>query len=126
MRNALAICLVGYAAASLLHHIHNAEYLADYPNMPAWLTPAKVYLVWTAETAIGVLGYVLFRRGYRAAGLAMIGVYALFGFAGLDHYVVAPFSAHTAVMHLTIGLEVAAAAILLLVVLKRPKAETPG
>jgi len=109
----LPACLLAYAAASLLHHIHNAEFLADYPNMPAWLTREKVYLVWLGEASIGAAGYVLVRSGYRAAGLLLIGLYALMGFAGLDHYTVAPFSAHTATMHFTIALEVVAAAFLL-------------
>ena len=112
----LTICLLAYAAASLLHHMHNAEFLADYPNMPAWLTREKVYLVWLGEASIGAVGYVLVRIGYRSAGLLLIGLYALMGFAGLDHYTVAPFSTHTATMHFTIALEVVAAAFLLFTV----------
>jgi len=112
----LTICLLAYAAASLLHHMHNAEFLADYPNMPAWLTREKVYLVWLGETLIGAAGYVLVRAGHRAAGSLLIGLYALAGFGGLDHYAVAPFSAHTATMHFTIALEVVAAAFLLFTV----------
>ena len=27
--------LLAYGAASLFHHIHNAEFLSEYPNMPA-------------------------------------------------------------------------------------------
>src|SRR5580765_1657824 len=100
MRNALAISLAGYAAASLLHHIHNAEYLADYPNMPAWLTPAKVYAAWAVETLLGLTGYVLLRAGYRVLGLVLVAVYAVVGFGGLDHYYVASFAAHTFAMHL--------------------------
>jgi len=74
----LATCLLIYAAASLLHHIHNAEYLAEYPNLPAWLTPAKVYLVWTAEAVLGLVGYLLLRSGYRRAGLEVAAAAALF------------------------------------------------
>ena len=116
MRGWLGICLLIYAAASLLHHVHNAEYLAEYPNMPAALSPAKVYLAWAIEMAVGLGGYVLLRLGHCRLGLALIALSALAGFAGLDHYVIAPFTAHTATMHLTIGIEVAAAAVLLLVV----------
>jgi hypothetical protein len=114
----MTICLLCYAAASLLHHIHNAEFLADYPNMPASLTPGTVYLAWTIETAVGVLGYVLFRAGYRLPGLALIALYAAAGFSGLDHYVVARFSAHTAAMHFTILMEVASAGLLLVAVFR--------
>ena len=122
----LTTCLLIYAGASLLHHIHNAEYLAEYPNMPSWLTPAKVYLVWMAEALLGLIGYLLLRSGYRRAGLVLIVLFALFGFAGLDHYAVAPFSAHSSTIHLTIALEVAAAATLFLTALMALKAKTPG
>ena len=116
MTRLLPICLVAYAAASLAHHIHNAEFLADYPNMPAWLTREQVYLVWLGETAIGAVGYALVRMGYRVSGLLLIALYALAGFGGLDHYAVAPFAAHTATMHASIMLEVVAAAFLLFAV----------
>jgi hypothetical protein len=53
--------------------------------MPAWLSHARVYAAW-----LGVLGL-----------------------DGLGHYGLAPPSAHTSTMNLTIGLEVAAALTLL-------------
>ena len=49
----------------------------------------------------------------------MLAVYALLGFAGLDHYFVAPMSAHTLAMNASIWGEVATAALLLLVVTRR-------
>jgi hypothetical protein len=105
--------LLLYLAASLLHFVHNAEYLADYPNLPAWLSRADVYLAWLGQAAVGVVGYVLYRIGWRLSGLLLIGAYAAFGFDGLLHYTRAPFAAHTAAMNLTIGFEVAAAVLLL-------------
>ena len=79
-----------YCAASLLHFTHNAEYLADYPNLPAWLTRSQVYMAWLGVTAIGALGYLVRRAGYELAGLALIGLYAALGFDGLLHYGRAP------------------------------------
>jgi len=105
--------LLLYLAASLLHFVHNAEYVADYPNLPAWLGRADVYLAWLALAAIGAVGWALYRFGWRLAGLLLIGVYAGFGFAGLLHYTRAPFAAHTPAMNFTIWFEVAAAALLL-------------
>ena len=61
----LLFLLLAYGAASLLHFAHNAEFLADYPNMPAWLTRAQVYGVWLAITALGLAGCHLMRIGYR-------------------------------------------------------------
>ncbi len=105
-----------YTAASLLHFVHNATYLHEYPNMPAWLTSLGVYAVWCGVATVGALGYWVYRRVHRLIGLALIAVYAVLGFAGLDHYVVAPVAAHSWAMHLTIAIEVAAAAVLLIAV----------
>ena len=102
-----------YCAASLLHFAHNAEHLADYPNLPAWLTRSQVYVAWLGVTAIGALGYLVRRASYELAGLALVGTYAALGFDGLLHYGRAPVTAHTAAMNLTIWIEVATAALLL-------------
>ncbi len=101
-------------ASSLFHHVHNAEFLHEYPNMPTWLTPAGVYVAWLGVTAIGVAGYSLIRLGYRLIGLAALGIYGALGFYGLGHYTVAPLAAHTSTMHLTIWLEVVTGALLLI------------
>jgi hypothetical protein len=45
-----------------------------------------------------------------------ISAYAVLGFGGLDHYTVAPLSAHTVAMNLTILLEAVAGAVLLVFV----------
>jgi len=109
--------LLLYLAASLLHFVHNAEYLGDYPNLPTWLGRADVYLAWLALAAVGAAGWILYRIGRRLAGLVLIGAYAVSGFDGLLHYTRAPFAAHTPAMNFTIWFEVVAAALLLLGVL---------
>lgn len=105
-----------YGAASLLHFIHNAVYLRDYPNLPAWLTAGGVVAAWLLVAAVGILGYLLYSRISRVAGLVVIAAYAVLGFGGLDHYMVAPVAAHTVAMNLTILLEAATAAVLLICV----------
>jgi hypothetical protein len=112
--NYLLVLLMGYCAASLLHFVHNAEFLADYPNLPEWLGRTTVYLAWLAVTVVGASGIVLIKFGFRLFGLLLIAVYAGLGFAGLDHYWLAPVSAHSLGMNVTIWLEVAAASALLL------------
>jgi hypothetical protein len=101
-----------YCLASFIHFAHNAEFVSDYPNLPVWLTRPKVYLAWLAVTAVGAVGVVLLKLRLRMLGLLSIAGYAALGFAGLDHYWVAPVSAHSLVMNATIWIEVAAAAIL--------------
>jgi len=120
----LLLSMLLYTAASLAHFIHNAVYIEAYPNLPAWITPFRIYATWCFVAAVGAMGYWLFRRGSRAAGLVVIAAYAVFGFDGLDHYVVAPMSAHTVAMNASILAEVAMASLLLIVVaseaLRRP------
>ena len=41
---------VAYFVTSLGHFSHNAEFICEYPNLPAWLTRAKVYAAWAAIT----------------------------------------------------------------------------
>jgi hypothetical protein len=113
-RSVLALVLV-HATASLVHFVHNATFLADYPNMPGWISPGVVYGVWLAQAAVGAAGVLLYVRG-RMIGLALIAIYALFGFGGLDHYTLAPMSAHTMAMNATIWLESATGIILLVFV----------
>jgi hypothetical protein len=115
MRNdrSLRLIMIAYGTASLVHFAHNAAYLRDYPHMPAWLTPALVWVAWFGVMAVGVLGYLIYRFRSRAIGVMTISVYALLGFSGLDHYAVAPIAAHSIVMNVTIALEAAAAMVLL-------------
>ncbi len=47
-----------YFFASLGHFSHNAQFICEYPNLPAWLTSAKVYAAWAAITAVGVAGFL--------------------------------------------------------------------
>jgi hypothetical protein len=108
--------LLSYGAASLFHFSHNAEFLADYPNLPAWLSRSQVYAAWIGMSALGASGYVLQRTGHELAGLTLMGLYAALGFDGVLHYSRAPMDAHSATMNLTIWLEVVAAAVLLAVV----------
>jgi hypothetical protein len=106
-----------YGLASLIHFIHNAVYLHDYPNMPTSFTALGVYLAWLVIAAFGCAGYLLYRGGWPRSGLLVLGIYTLFGFDSLGHYVLAPLSAHTVAMNATILSEIGAAAALLLFVL---------
>jgi hypothetical protein len=112
----LALTFV-YFVASLGHFSHNAEFICEYPNLPAWLTRTKVYAAWAAITSVGVLGLFLVRSRFVAPGLVLVAIYAALGFDGLGHYSVAPMELHTFTSNLTILSEVGAAALLLAVTL---------
>jgi hypothetical protein len=113
----LLILLLPYASASLLHYVHNAEYLYDYPNMPAWVSSAHIYSAWLCVTALGLVGYFLIRCGYQLVGLFLLTIYSVLGLDGLSHYTLASLSAHTFTMNMTIWLETATAVLLLIALL---------
>ena len=114
----LLVLMLAYGTASLLHFIHNAEFLRDYPGLPPSWTRAGVYLAWLGLTALGVFGWRTLSRGHQIAGSLVLACYALLGLDSLGHYVVAPVSAHTPTMHVTILTEVSTAALVLVQALK--------
>lgn len=117
-RRLLALLAI-YAGASLLHFIHNAEYLADYPGLPPSWTRFGVYAAWLGLTAVGLVGVLLLWRRWLLTGLAVVAVYASLGLDSLGHYVVAPLAAHATGMNLSILAEVGAAAAVLLETLRQ-------
>lgn len=108
--------------ATLFHHVHNAEFLDHYPNMPGWLSRTSVYAAWLGAALIGVAGFVLLQRGFRLLGLVLLIAYACYGLDGLAHYALAPMSAHSAAMNLSIWLEASAGLALLFAVARHSKA----
>ena len=120
----LLTVVLACVAATLFHHAHNAEFLAEYPNLPASITRAGVYLAWLCATAVGIAGYALFARGYGFAGLVLLAAYGAYGLDGLVHYLLAPVAAHTLVTNLSIAAEAAAAAALLVVLFRRSRIRT--
>ena len=121
-RNALLFALLACMTATLFHHTHNAEFLDQYPNMPEWLSRTTVYAAWLGATLIGVAGFVLLQRGFRLTGLVLLIAYACYGLDGLAHYALAPMSAHSAAMNLSIWLEAAAGLALLFAAARHSRA----
>jgi hypothetical protein len=110
--NRLLIFLAAFCVASLIHFIHNAEFLAQYPGMPKTWTRGGVYGAWALMTAIGFIGYAMTRTKHLLLGLVLIAAYALCGLDSLGHYIVAPMGAHNIAMNATIFLEVTCAFVL--------------
>lgn len=106
------ILLAVYFLASLAHFTHNAEFIAFYPNMPAWISRETVYLVWLAFASVGVAGIIASRFGWKALGALLLGAYGAFGLDGLQHYTLALCSEHTLAANLTIWSEAVAGALL--------------
>jgi len=106
--------LAVYFVASLVHFVHNAEYIPYYPSMPSWITRETVYFAWLAVTAVGVGGLIASRTRLRVLGVAFIAAYGAFGLDGLAHYTLALCSEHTLVTNVTIWSEAIAGLLLLL------------
>lgn len=101
----LQALLAIYFAATLAHFIHNAEFIAFYPNMPAWITRETVYLAWLAIASVGVAGIVASRFGWPALGALLLGAYGALGLDALQHYAIALCSEHTLSANATIWFE---------------------
>jgi hypothetical protein len=105
---------LAYTFASLTHFVHNAEYIAFYPGLPAWMTRETVYLAWLGVGAVGLLSGLLFKLGWRRSALAVLGIYGALGLDGLLHYTLALCAEHTLMTNITIWSEVTTGLILLL------------
>ena len=76
----VVVLVAAYFATSLGHFAHNAEFICEYPNLPAWLTRAKVYAAWLAITFVGLVGLILIKNKLMPAGLLLVATYAALGF----------------------------------------------
>jgi hypothetical protein len=99
------VLLALYCVASAVHFAHNAEYIAFYPNMPAWLSRETVYRAWLAGTGVGAIGLAFLLAGWRIAAGLVLAAYGALGLDGLGHYTLALCSEHTLAMNLTIWFE---------------------
>jgi hypothetical protein len=79
------LLVAAYFFTSLGHFAHNAEFICEYPNLPTWLTRAKVYAAWLAITAVGLVGLILIKNKLMPAGLLLAAIYAAVGFDGMGH-----------------------------------------
>lgn len=111
----MLIILILHGAASLFHFVHNAVFIEHYPNLPGWITVTGVYSTWICIASVGFTGYLLNRYGKPVFGLVAVLVYGAFGLDGLAHYALAPVSAHTLTMNVTILLESGTAVLVITV-----------
>jgi hypothetical protein len=95
-----------YTLASLAHFSHNAEYIAFYPGLPAWMTRESVYLAWLAVASVGLLAVAANWRGWQRIAAVLLFIYGMLGVDGLLHYTLALCSEHTLVTNITIWAEV--------------------
>lgn len=97
--------VVLYSVASLVHFSHNAEFIALYPNMPAWISRDTVYLAWLGVAAVGVASGIFWMLKWWRLAACVLALYGALGLDGFAHYTLALCSEHTLAMNLTIWLE---------------------
>jgi hypothetical protein len=103
-----------YTFASLVHFVHNAEFIAFYPNMPQWITSTTVYKAWLGIAAIGIVGIGFWKIGWYVLGAVFVAIYGALGIDGLAHYSLALCSEHTFAANATIWFEVLTGTALML------------
>jgi hypothetical protein len=109
----LAALAALYFLASLAHFAHNAEYIAVYPGLPAWITRESVWLAWAGLTMLAVAGVAAHRLQRPRLAAVLLGTWGAFGLDGLLHYTLALCSAHTLATNATIWAESATGLALL-------------
>jgi hypothetical protein len=117
--NLLLALLILHMAASLWHHIHNGQFIDEYPGMPKGVPATLAFAVtaWTATSAVGLAGYYWVCNGRRLLGFGAMGLYAAYGLLAFTHYTLAPMSAHSFVMNATILGEALTGLLLLVTVI---------
>ena len=84
--------------ASLTHSVHNAEYTAFYPDIPAGL----------ARETVGLEALLVARTRLKLPGLVLIAAYGASGIDGLAHFTQGLCAEQTLAINLSIWFEVLA------------------
>jgi hypothetical protein len=83
LRAILAISVVSTA----LHYTHNFVAASDYPGpVPSVAVQVAIVLFWPVLTAIGLLGYRLYREGRLYPAHVCLAIYSVTGISTLGHF----------------------------------------
>jgi hypothetical protein len=77
--------------STAIHYWDNYVSFEHYP-MPAWITQDAVWISWVMLTAIGSMGYWLYRQRQYWPAYVCLALYALTGASTPGHYFYAPLS----------------------------------
>ncbi|HEV2754944.1 MAG TPA: hypothetical protein VG318_04120 [Actinomycetota bacterium] len=98
---ALFRVLLAGIVLTVVHYADNYLYFDEYPQ-PASLRRWQVYTGWIVLTAVGVLGYRLYRSGYTAPAYICLVVYSYTGTSSLGHYLYGSWSEFSVKQHVFI------------------------
>lgn len=122
-RRTWILLVVAHLGASAVHFTDNVLRFDHYPE-PTWLNAPLVAGFWFLLAALALFGLRSVLQGEAVVvGLAALGLSSFLGIAGLGHYLI-PGHAMDWFMHASIWLEAAAAAVLLVVVIRSATAPT--
>jgi hypothetical protein len=99
--------LAASVASTVVHYTDNYVYFDEYPQ-PASLRRWQVYAAWILLTAVGALGYHLYRSGNRAPAYVCLVVYSYTGLSSLGHYLYGGWAEFSGKQHVFILLDGAA------------------
>jgi hypothetical protein len=97
----LLAILAASIVSTAIHYADNYFAIERYPG-PEWIQGPVIYVGWIVLTAIGVLGYVLYRRAMYLPAILCLLVYSYTGVSSLGHFLYGDWSGFTSAMHVSI------------------------
>jgi hypothetical protein len=97
----LLVILAASIVSTAIHYGDNYFAIERYPG-PEWIKGPVIYVGWIVLTAIGVLGYVLYRRAMYLPAILCLLVYSYTGVSSLGHFLYGDWSEFTTAMHVSI------------------------
>ncbi|HIK17818.1 MAG TPA: hypothetical protein IGS53_21360 [Leptolyngbyaceae cyanobacterium M33_DOE_097] len=93
--------LLASLISTAIHFTDNYFFIDHYPQ-PSWITAPSIYQSWIVLTAIGAIGYWLYRAQRFWLAYPCLAIYSLTGLASPAHYLYGPLSQFSPKMHLFI------------------------
>ncbi|MDM9381849.1 hypothetical protein QUB80_14185 [Chlorogloeopsis sp. ULAP01] len=91
--------LITNVVITISHYTDNAIFIDRYPA-PEWISYSyRVYMAWIILTLIGVVGYLLYRKGILRIAYLFLGIYSLTGLFSPGHYFYGEMSKFSLKMH---------------------------
>uniref|UniRef100_A0A0C1R2C3 Uncharacterized protein n=2 Tax=Tolypothrix TaxID=111782 RepID=A0A0C1R2C3_9CYAN len=100
-RKLLKILLIVSVISTGIHFTDNYLFIEKYPQ-PSWITAPSIYQSWLVLTAVGIVGYWLYKYRKFWSAYACLVVYSFTGLASPGHYLYGSWSQFSTKMHLFI------------------------
>jgi hypothetical protein len=100
-QSALKLILLASVISTAIHFTDNYRFIEHYPQ-PFWITAPSIYQSWIILTAVGVIGYWLYRSRQFWFAYLCLSLYSLTGLASPGHYLYGSWSQFSFKMHLFI------------------------